>query len=160
MQGSKNRKKAIKVIARLYRKIANKRLDSHFKLALELLETYDYLFFEDLNLEGMKKLWGRKVSDLGLQLFLNILEFKALEHKKVVHKIDRFFPSSKKCSHCHHIKSSDELTIKDRVYECKVCGLKIDRAVNAAINILMEGISSMGLEGVIPNLIWFPLLEA
>ena len=150
-KGSRNRKKARKSLARLHRKIANKRLDSHFKLALDLVQSYDNLFFEDLNLQGMQKLWGRKVSDYAFSDFLKILENKALEHKKTLYKIDRFFPSSKLCAKCGNIKNKDELKLKDRIYEC-LCGHKTDRDLNAAINILKEGASSFGLDGVIPDL--------
>ena len=145
-KGSRNKSKARKTLARLHRKIANKRRDSHFKLALALIESYDYLFFEDLNLQGMKKLWGRKVSDYGFSEFLMILEHKACEHGKLLYKIDRFFPSSKMCSRCRYLKQ--ELSLKDRIYECQ-CGNKIDRDLNAAKNILREGASSLGLDGVI-----------
>jgi len=147
---SKNRKKAKKALARLHRKMANKRSDSHFKLALGLVCTYDYLFFEDLNLQGMQKRWGRKVSDYGFSDFLRILENKACEHGKNFHKIDRFFPSSKLCAKCGNIKNKDELKLKDRIYECS-CGHKMDRDLNAAINILREGASSLGLDRVIPD---------
>jgi len=151
MRGSKNRAKSRKTLARLHRKIANKREDAHFKTALEIVQKYDHIFFEDLNLEGMKRLWGRKISDYSFSDFLKILEFKAVEHKKFLHKIDRFFPSSKLCSKCGNIKSKDELQLKDRTYSCG-CGHRMDRDLNAAINILREGASSLGLDGVIPDL--------
>ena len=150
MKGSKNRKKSRKSLARLHRKIANKRQDSHFKLALKLVQTYDHLFFEDLNLKAMQMLWGRKVSDYGFSTLLNILEFKAQEHRKTIHKISRWFPSSKLCSKCGSLKEKDELKLKDRVYECQ-CGNKMDRDLNAAINILKEGASSLGLDGGSPD---------
>ena len=149
-KGSKNRKKSKKVLARVHRKVANKRLDSHYQLSMKILTKFDYLFFEDLTLSGMKKLWGRKVSDYAFGTFLKILELKAHEHGKTFHKVGRFFPSSKLCSNqkCGQIKLKDELTLKDRVFKCECCGLEIDRDLNAAINILNEGISSLGLDGV------------
>jgi putative transposase len=150
-RGSKNRKKARKSLARVHRKIANKRMDSHFKLALDLVRSYDHLFFEDLNLQGMQMPWGRKVSDYGFSDFLKILENKVFEHKKNLHKIDRFFPSSKLCAQCGKLKENDELTLKNRIYKCP-CGNEVDRDLNAAINILKEGASSLGLDGVIPDL--------
>ena len=150
LKGSKNRKKARKVVARQHRKVSNQRNDSHFKLAINLVRNYDNLFFEDLCLTGMKKLWGRKVSDYGFATFLNILEFKCLEHGKNLHKINRFFPSSKLCSNvlCGNIKTKEEQTLLDRNYICECCGLEIDRDLNASINILREGTSSLGLDGV------------
>lgn len=154
-KGSKNRKHARKNLARLHREIANKRTNAHFELAVDLLRKYDNIFIEDLCLTGMKKLWGRKVSDLGFGDFIRILEFKAIEHRKNLHKIDRFFPSSKLCSNqkCGMIKAAPELKLKDRVYICECCGLKIDRDLNAAINIRNVGASTFGLDGVRPGFV-------
>lgn len=150
-KGSKNRQKARKNLARVHRKIANKRRDAHFKMALKIVQNYDHIFFEDLTLQGMKKLWGRKVSDYGFSDFLKILEFKTFEHKKTLYKVGRFYPSSKLCSSCGAIKGKDELALVDRVFECS-CGHVMDRDLNAAINILREGASSLGLDGVIQDL--------
>lgn len=149
-KGSKNRKKSKENLARVHRKISNKRLDSHYQLANKILNEYDNLFFEDLTLAGMKKLWGRKVSDYGFATFLRIVERKANEHGKTFHKIDRFYPSSKLCSNanCGTIKKSSELTLAHRTYKCECCGLEIDRDLNAAINILNAGASALGLDGV------------
>jgi putative transposase len=144
-KGSKNRKKAKKSLARTHRKIANQRLDFHFKLAIELFQKYDYLLFEDLNLVGMKALWGRKISDYGLAQFMKVIDFKSIEHEKVVHKVDRFFPSTKLCSCCGQIK--EKISLAERVFECD-CGNRINRDLNAAINIQREGASSLGLDCV------------
>lgn len=145
IKGSKNRYKARKVVARLHQKISNQRQDFHFKLANDLIHKYDHLFFEDLNLDAMKRLWGRKVSDLGLYQLLQRIEFKAEEHGKIIRKIDRFYPSSKTCSKCTRIK--EDLALKDRRFECQ-CGHQLDRDLNAAINILTVGASTAGLDGV------------
>lgn len=145
IKGSKNRYKARKIVARLHQKISNQRQDFHFKLANNLIHKYDHLFFEDLNLDAMKRLWGRKVSDLGLYQLLQRIEFKAEEHGKIIRKIDRFYPSSKTCSKCTRIK--EDLALKDRRFECK-CGHQLDRDLNAAINILTVGASTAGLDGV------------
>ena len=157
-KGSKNRKKARKTIARLHRKIARQRTDFHFKLALQLIDRYDKMFFETLSISAMKKLWGRKVSDLGLYSFLRILEFKASENYRSINYVGRFFPSSKLCSKCGSIKNKGELKLKDRVYKCE-CGHEMDRDLNAAINILREGASFLGLGGVRPTSVWHLLLE-
>ena len=149
-KGSKNRNKAKKRLSRLHRKIANKRQDAHFKLANSLIMQYDYLFFEDLNLQGMQKLWGRKISDYGFSDFLRILDSKAQEHKKVIGKIDRYFPSSRQCMRCGEVKEKNELKLRDRIFECS-CGHRMDRDLNAAINILWEGASSQGLDRVMPD---------
>ena len=145
IKGSKNRYKARKIVSRLHQKISNQRQDFHFKLAHNLIHKYDHLFFEDLNLDGMKRLWGRKVSDLGLYQLLQRIEFKAEEHGKIIRKIDRFYPSSKTCCKCGSVKK--DLALKDRRFECE-CGHQLDRDLNAAINILTVGASTAGLDGV------------
>ena len=93
----------------------------------------------------MKSLWGRKVTDLALYQLINILKFKTTEHQKTFHQIDRFYPSSKKCSCCGAMK--DHMPLNERVYICQ-CGLIMDRDLNACINILSEGASSLGLDDV------------
>ncbi len=144
-RGSKNRRKAGRTLGRLHRKIANQRLDFHFKLALSLVRKYDNLFFEDLDLTKMKLFWGRKVSDLGLYQLIKILQFKALEYMKIFHQVDRYYPSTKKCSCCGDVK--EEMSLKERVFKCR-CGHEMDRDLNASINILCEGASSLGLDNV------------
>jgi len=99
-EGSNNRRKARARLARAHRAIANKRLGWFFKLSHDLTERYDYLFFETLNLKGMQRLWGRKVSDLAFGMFLNVLQYVANKKGKVVALIDPFFPSSRLCPHC------------------------------------------------------------
>lgn len=145
VKGSKNRVKARKSLARLHRKISNQRLDFHFQESHKILQKYDYVFFEDLNLNGMKQLWGRKVSDLGFSTFLKILEFKAVEQKKTFKRISRFFPSTKMCSSCFHVK--EEMPLSQRTFSCS-CGNVLSRDLNAAINIEREGASSLGLDEV------------
>ena len=120
-------------VARLHRKIANRRSDFHWKLAHQLCEEYDALCFEDLNLDGMKRIWGRKISDLALSDFLRALEWVARKTGREVRYVDRFYPSSKTCSQCGAVK--EEMPLRQRVFECGDCGLVIGRDHNAAINI-------------------------
>jgi len=135
--GSKHHKRARRDLAKHHAHIANKRRDHQFKLAHELCDVYDTLYFEDLNLQGMKALWGRKVSDLGFASFLTILRWVAFKRAKTVVKIDRFAPSTKTCSSCG---AQHQLTLRDRTLSC-ACGLVIDRDHNAAINIKVFGAS-------------------
>ncbi|MFH1602812.1 MAG: transposase, partial [Pseudomonadota bacterium] len=87
--------KARLVVARIYARVVNKRRDFFFKLAHELTDKYDYLYFEDLNMRGMMRLWGRKVGDLARSEFMGILKYIAGNKGKIVHLVDRFYPSSK-----------------------------------------------------------------
>lgn len=138
-KGSGNRKKARRRLALAHSRLANRRRDYHFKLANSLLDKYDVLCFEDLNVDGMKRLWGRKVSDLAFSEFLSIVEFKAKERGKVVLKVGRFEPTSQTCSCCGH---RQPLPLEARTFDCEGCGLSLDRDHNAAINIRSWGINS------------------
>ena len=143
-QGSNQRKKARLQLARIHKFLSNSRKNYFFKLANELVEKYDYLILEDLNIKTMQRLWGKKVSDLSFHTFVKILEHVASKKGKKVHKINRFYPSSKTCSHCEKINFN--LKLKDRLWTCPNCFGKLDRDVNAAINILREGASSLSLD--------------
>ncbi len=138
---SNNWHKAKDNLNRVYEQISHKRKDWFWKLAHELTDKYDVLIFEDLNLRGMKKLWGRKVSDLSFSSFLEILEMVAHKKGKTIHFVDRFYPSSKTCGDCGY--QNKELTLKERIWDCPGCGAKLDRDLNAAKNILREGASSL-----------------
>ena len=138
VEGSKRRKRARRELAKHQARIAHQRRDHHFKLAHQLCEEYDILYFEDLNLAGMKARWGRKVSDLSFASFLTTLEWVAFKRGKQVIRIDRFTPTSKVCSACGRKHS---LTLRDRVLNCE-CGLRIDRDHNAAKNIKTAGASA------------------
>lgn len=144
-RGSNNRRKARINLARVHRKVANRRQDFQFKTAKALADRYDVLFFEDLNLDGMKALWGRKVSDLAFDSFQRVLDHMAAKGGAQVHRIDKWFPSSKLCRFCGTINT--ELALRDRVWICS-CGAEHDRDRNASINILLEGASSSGLGDV------------
>lgn len=143
--GSRNWYKNKRRLAKAHARIANKRLDTHWKLAYELASKFDYLFFEDLNIKGMQKLWGRKVSDLGYATFLNIQEQVCQKTGKQFQKINRWQPTTKPCCRCG---KHQELSLSQRVFECEGCGLVLDRDWNAAINICVEGASSTGLGDV------------
>ncbi len=138
---SNGRRKAKHKLAVVHNKIENRRTDWFFKLAHILTDRYDILFFETLNLRGMKRLWGRKVSDLAFGTFLKILEHMARKKGKLVHYIDRWYPSSKTCSHCGCIHQ--ELKLSERWWRCPACQQVVDRDGNAAVNIFREGASSL-----------------
>ena len=136
-------------LTKLDEHIASQRKDWFFKLAHTLTDKFDNLFFETLNLKGMVKLWGRKVSDLSFASFLDILEYVASKKGKTVHCIDRWYPSSKTCNCCGHINHN--LTLADRCWRCPSCNVVVDRDTNAALNILCEGTSSLAVGTVRPT---------
>jgi len=147
-KGSNNRKRARLDLARGYKHIANRRKDFHFKLAKELAEKYAAICIEDLNLKGMQRLWGRKISDLGFANFVKVLEYQCKKAGTELIKIDRFYPSSKTCSECGFVYK--DLTLAERTWTCKSCDTSHDRDVNAAINIHRVGTSTLKGEVVRP----------
>ena len=135
VKGSNGRKKAIKRLAKLHEHISNQRREFQWKLAHELCRSCSSISIEDLNLKGMQKRWGRKVSDLGYGEFINKLQHVSIKYGTSVIKIDRFAPSSQIC-HCCGYKNIGVKDLSLREWTCPQCGAKHDRDVNAAINIL------------------------
>ena len=137
-KGSQNYKKQKKRVALCHEKIRNQRKDFQHKLSASLAESFDAVCVEDLNLKGMAGglHLGKGVHDNGYGLFLSMLEYKLEERGKYLIKVDRYFASSKICSVCGNKK--EELSLSDRIYYCE-CGNRMDRDVNAAVNIMNEG---------------------
>ena len=133
-EDSKNYHKARKDLAKAYVKIANQRDDWIKKMARRLAKDYDIIFTEDLNLKGMKKLWGKKVSDLSYSKFLLWLEWMCKKFGRHFEKRSRWTPTTKPCNKCGFINK--ELTLADRAWKCPSCGKDHDRDINAALNIL------------------------
>lgn len=145
-KGLKSREKARLHLCRVYEKMVNRRTDWFWKLAHDLTDRFDVLCFETLNLDGMKRLWGRKVSDLAFGDFMQILKWVAVKKGKVVVQVDPWFPSSKTCSHCGWINKKLELS--DRLWRCGGCHEINDRDENASINIKKAGVLALGLGNV------------
>lgn len=141
---SNRRVKARINLARVYKKLTNRRNHFFWKKAHDLTDKYDNIFLEDLCIKSMHKLWGRKISDLSFSKFVLILKHVADKKGKTIHFVDRFFPSSKKCCNCLFLIES--LDLRERTWRCPNCKQKHDRDQNAAINILREGTSSLGLD--------------
>ena len=145
-KGSKNKEKQRLKVAKIHNKIHNQREDFLHKLTTSLVKEsqFDVFCMEDLNLKGMSKVWGRKISDLSYYTFQSMLSYKCLKYGKKVIKIGRFEPSSQICSNCGH---RQKLSLVDRIYKCPQCGNRIDRDTNAAINI-----RNFALRDIIKNL--------
>ena len=147
-KGSRNRERARLELARKHRKIERQREDFHWKLAHHLTDEYDEIRLEDLNLKGMKALWGRKVSDLGFADFIAKLKYIAAKKGVKIVFIDKWYPSSKTCSVCGTINKA--LNLRDRTWRCNDCSTLHDRDRNAAINIFRVGASTLAGEVVSP----------
>ncbi len=137
-KGSKAWWGCVRQLARLYRKISNQRQDFHWQLATKLCKKFDTIVLETLNLDGMKRLWGRKVSDLAFYQFVEILRYKCQKHKRLFKQIGQWTASTKPCSDCGY--HNETLLLSDRQWICPECGSHHDRDINAAINILQAGI--------------------
>lgn len=139
VKGSNNRKKAQVRIAKLFERITNKKDAYIHYVTNELLTYFDTIFMEDLNVHGMLRNHhlAKAIQEVGFCKFKETLVNKALVNDKQVVFIDRFYPSSKTCSVCGYKKR--DLRLSDREWICPNCGMKHDRDINAAMNILLEG---------------------
>ena len=136
-KGSHNYEKQKRRVAVCHEKVRNQRKDFLHKLSRELADSYDVIGVEDIDMKAMSRSlhFGKSVMDNGYGTFRRMLEYKLEEQGKELVKVDRFFPSSKRCSCCGRIKK--DLKLSDRIYRCN-CGNTMDRDVNAAVNIRLE----------------------
>lgn len=139
VKGSNNREKQRVKIAKLFERMTNKKKDYIHYVVNELLKSYDTIFMEDLNVNGMTKNHhlAKAIREVGFSMLKQVLTNKALVNDKQVISIDRFYPSSKNCSKCGYKKQ--DLKLNDREWTCPNCGTKHNRDINAAMNILLEG---------------------
>lgn len=145
-KGSANRERARKHLVRQHEKVSNRRRDWFWKLAHQLTDKFDVLCFETLNLKGMQRLWGRKIGDLALGEFLQILEWVVKKKGKALVYIDPWYPSTKTCSCCGHVLESLDLSV--RRWRCPSCHSVNDRDENAAQNIKRVGSLTLGVGDV------------
>jgi putative transposase len=135
-KGSKNRYKQSLRLARLHYKISNIRRDVLHKLTSKIVNENQVIVLEDLKISNMMKNHNlaQAISDVGWSMFRQMIEYKSSWRGRNVEFVDTFFASSKTCSKCGWI--NHELKLSDRTFECKECSNKLDRDLNAAINIL------------------------
>ncbi|MGC8564856.1 MAG: RNA-guided endonuclease InsQ/TnpB family protein [Thermoplasmata archaeon] len=144
-KGSNNRKKQVLKLQRKYRKLRNMREDFLDKVSTAITKQYDTIIMEDLNVKGMMQNHhiAKSIGDVSFYAFKEKLKYKAEKYGKNIVEIGRFEPSSKICSKCGNIKH--DLKLSDRIYHCNVCGLIIDRDLNASKNIKKMGLIKVGL---------------
>jgi putative transposase len=143
-KGSQNRKKICRKLAKQHARVAHIRRDTTHKLTSHLVKNHALVAIEDLHVAGMLKnhKLAQAVSDSNFGEIRRQLTYKAELYRTQLVVVDRFYPSSKTCSACGHIK--DELALHERTYTCESCGMVLDRDVNAAINLLKEALRTTG----------------
>ena len=144
-KSSNSYEKQRRKVASIYEKISNCRLDMQHKVSLDLIRSYDLICLEDLNIKGMVRnhRLSKAINDASWGQFVSLLSYKAELNDKQVVKIDRWYPSSKTCHNCGWV--NEGLRLSDRQWICPKCGEIIDRDVNAAKNILSEGIRKISV---------------
>jgi putative transposase len=141
VKGSNNREKARHEVARIHAQIADDRTDFLHKLTTRLVRENQTIAIEDLSVKNMMtnhKL-ARAIADASWAELVRQLEYKCQWYGRTLVKIDRWFPSSKRCGKCGHVV--DKLPLDIREWDCPECGTHHDRDINAAQNILAAGLA-------------------
>jgi len=137
-KGSTSRQKAKRKLAKAHQRVRNQRADWLHKLALEIIRQFDTVCIEDLNVQGLARTkLAKSFTDAAVSTFVQLLGQKAEWYGQRVVKVGRFYASSKTCHRC---QANTALTLADRLWTCRICGSTHDRDVNAAPNILHEGL--------------------
>ncbi len=134
-RGSCNRRKSAATLTRLHRRIRCRRHDFLHKTTTELTTTKSVIVVEDLSVRGMirNRHLSRSITDAGWSKFRRMLEDKAQWYGSRLVVAPRFYPSTKTCSVCGHVK--DDMPLSERVFRCAMCGAEINRDLNAARNL-------------------------
>lgn len=140
-QGSRNREKARLKVAREHARIADQRLDGLHKLTTRLIRENQVICIESLAIKQMIRnhALAKAISDVGWGELVRQLQYKAVWYGRTVVAIDKWYPSSKRCFDCGHVL--DSLPLDTRHWTCPVCGVRHDRDINAAKNILAAGLA-------------------
>lgn len=146
-KGSKNREKSRKLVAKIYERTSNTRHDFLHKLSRKIVNSNQVVVVEKLNIKGMVRnhKLAKAISDVGWGTFINFLDYKLKQKGGLLVEIDRWFPSSKTCSHCLYQMS--EMPLDVREWTCPSCGTHHDRDENASKNIRAEGIRIIQTDG-------------
>ena len=143
-KGSNNFHKQRIKVARLHEKIANKRKDNLHKISSQIVKENQFIFSENLNVSGMVRNHNlaKAIHDVSWYELTRQLEYKSNWNSRVYHKIDRYFPSSQLCNVCGY-KNTGTKDLSVREWICTECGSNHDRDINAAINILNQGMKEI-----------------
>ena len=140
-RGSNRYERQRRKVAKIHLKIKNQRTWAIHNLTTAIINAFDIIIVEDLNVAGMKKLFGKSISDAAFGEIIRQLEYKTNWYGRTFHKIDRWYPSSKTCNCCGYKMGDMDLSIRE--WTCPSCGTHHDRDLNAAKNILDEGLRDL-----------------
>jgi putative transposase len=148
--GSSNRKKWQYKLMKVHYRVKQRRLDSFHKLSRYLVNNYDVICIEDLNVKGIQQFNGHITKDNMMSGFRQMLEYKCKLYGKHLEVISRWEPTSQVCSGCGHVQA---MPLSTRTYSCTSCGHTMDRDLNAALNIHRAGMAQIQASGdvVRPN---------
>ena len=158
-KGSNNRNKTRIRLAKLYKKINDRKQYYLHAVSNSLIDENQVICMEDLNVKGMVKNHNlaESICEMNFGEFRRMLEYKANWYSRKIVFVNRFYPSSKTCHNCGYINKS--LTLNDRQWVCPQCGEVIERDYNAALNILGEGLRIIGSSTTEFTLVDYPTTE-
>lgn len=140
-KGSNRYEKQRIKVAKIHQKVANQRSWINHNISTWLIENFDHIFMENLNVDGMKSSMGKSISDAGFTSLVSMVSYKSNWHGRTFHQINRWYPSSKTCNCCGH--KNVNLQRGQAEWKCPSCGTDLDRDINAANNILDEGLRDL-----------------
>lgn len=142
-KGSNSRNKQRKILARQHQKVINQRNNYLHQVSSKLINDNQVIILEDLAVKNMVKnhCLAQAISDVSWGSLVSMLKYKSEWYERQLIQIDRWYPSSKTCSNCNHLMGNMNLSIRE--WTCPSCGEHHDRDVNAAKNILHQGLNIM-----------------
>lgn len=142
-KSTKSREKARVKLARQYQKVTNQRSNYLHRVSSKLIDDNQVIVLEDLAVKNMIKnhKLAQAISDVSWGTLVSMLKYKAVWYDRQLIQIDRWYPSSKTCSSCNHLMSKMDLSIRE--WTCPSCNEHHDRDINAAKNILRQGLNIM-----------------
>ena len=159
VKGSNNRDKARVKLAKANKKINDKKQYYLHAVSNVLINENQVICMEDLNVKGMLRnhRLAESIAEMNFGEFRRMLEYKARWYNRKIVFVDRYYPSSKTCSHCGY--KYKDLTLSVREWTCPECGTRHDRDINAAVNILHEGMRLLGSSTTEFTLVDYPPMD-
>ena len=158
-KGSNNRNKARIRLAKVYKKINDKKQYYLHAVSNALIDENQVICMENLNVKGMLRdhKLAESICEVNFGEFRRILEYKSRWYNRRIVFVDRFYPSSKTCHNCGYVNK--ELTLNNRQWICPQCGAVVERDYNAALNILDEGLRIIGSSTAEFTLVDYPTVD-